>query len=111
MPKLLLVAIVAFIVWCISTLGTIRTQTTWIREGHERVEATRAAFTSTVCLQCHGPESGNMLPIRRSLNPEGYFKWVRGLAPFHGYTTCPPQSAENFSEAEISRTYRILYGK
>lgn len=111
MPKLAVIALLALAAWAAMTLNQVKTQTTFIREGHERTEATRAAFGGTKCLACHGPESGQMLPIRRSLNAEGFYKWVRGLAPFHGYTVCPPQSAEQFSDAEVDRVYKILYGK
>jgi mono/diheme cytochrome c family protein len=111
MPKLWAIVLVLLAGWSALTLREVKTNTSFIRENNERLDATRAAFVGTKCIACHGTESGQMLPIRKTLNAENYYKWVRGLAPFHGYSACPAQTPEEFTDADISKTYRILYGK
>jgi mono/diheme cytochrome c family protein len=111
MQKLLIAAFAVFVGWVTITLSTVKTQSSFIREGHDRVEATRAALTGTACMQCHGPESGQTLPIRKSLNKESFAKHVRGLAPFQGFNNCPAYSAEQVSDAEIGRIFKIIYGR
>jgi mono/diheme cytochrome c family protein len=111
MPKLLMVALAILVGWMALTLSTVKTQTSFIRESEERLQATRSALTGTQCIQCHGADSGNTLPIRKTLDKSSFTKHIRGLGPFHGFTTCPPYDATQFSDADISKVYRILYGK
>jgi mono/diheme cytochrome c family protein len=110
MPKLIVFALLALAAWAAITLNQVKVQTSWIQQGQDRIEATRAALTGSACIACHSPESGNMLPIRKSLDKASFVRHVRGQAPFHGYSTCPAFGVEQVSEAEINRIYKILYG-
>jgi mono/diheme cytochrome c family protein len=110
MPKLWVIALVLLAGWSALTLRDVKTQTAWIQAGQDKIEATRAALTGSTCMQCHSPESGNMLPIRKSLDKASFVRHVRGQAPFHGYSTCPAFGVDQVSESELNRIYKILYG-
>lgn len=111
MPKLMLAGLVAFAIWCAITLSSIQSATSRIAVDDAKVSATKSAITGTSCATCHGVDSGNMLPIRKSLNAETFSKWVRGNRSFAGFNACPILPAGEITDVQISQIYRILYSK
>jgi mono/diheme cytochrome c family protein len=99
-------ATLAYIVMQLSSMsGDIKS----VRTDHVKTEKTKAALVGTACATCHGPESGNMLPIRKTMSEEHFDKWVRGTRAFVGYTACPAVTAEVVTDADIRKIYSILY--
>ena len=111
MNKLTLFACLAFAGWVAITLQGVQTSTARIALDEGKVSATKAAIVGTSCASCHGVDSNNMLPIRRTMNEETFFKWIRGTRAFSGFNSCPIPSAEQVTDGDIKKMYRILYSK
>lgn len=111
MPKLPIAIGLALLAYVAVTVNSVQTSVTQVVIDTGKVTATKSAIVGTSCASCHGVDSNNMLPIRKTLNEETFSKWVRGNRNFHGYTACPIPTYEEIKDSDIKKMYRILYGK
>jgi mono/diheme cytochrome c family protein len=109
MNKFLLTAALAVAGWSVMTLSSIRTDTVRIARDEGKVEAVKAALTGLACQQCHGVDSLDPLPIRRTLDENTFKGWIRGTRSFAGYNLCPSYAEDEVSNSQIAQIYRILY--
>jgi hypothetical protein len=81
-----------------------------VRTDAVKVTNTKAALAGTKCMDCHNSDSGNMLPIRKTMNEKSFTEWVRGTGrPFVGFTQCTAFAEEAISTGDIKKIYSILY--
>jgi hypothetical protein len=106
--KTIIAAIIAS-TWVALQLTSISADVKAVRTDHNKTERTKSALTGTACMQCHGMDSGNMLPIRKTMNEEHFTKWVRGTRPFVGYTPCPAVTDEALAPGDVKKIYNIIY--
>jgi hypothetical protein len=61
-------------------------------------------------MNCHGVDSGNMLPIRKTMQEKAFLEWVRGTGRhFVGYTACTAFDEGTVSTTDLKKIYNILY--
>jgi hypothetical protein len=111
-PMAVWLALAVFLAGCsylFAKISDIHGTMNYIAQETVKVRSTRAALGGTTCIQCHGTDSGIMLPLRPSLNSGQFITWVRGTRLGAGYQNCPPLGPEKISDAELKKIHAILY--
>jgi mono/diheme cytochrome c family protein len=105
----ILIASTAVAAWAAIQLTAISADIRAVRTDHIKTERTKSALAGTTCMQCHGTDTDNMLPIRKTMNEEHFTKWVRGTRPFVGYTSCPAVTEEVLAPSDVKKIFNIIY--
>jgi mono/diheme cytochrome c family protein len=105
----ILIASIAAAAWAAMQLSSMSADIKAVRIDQIKTERTKSALAGTSCMQCHGTETNNMLPIRKTMNEEHFTKWVRGVRPFVGYTPCPAVTEEVLSPSDVKKIFNIIY--
>jgi hypothetical protein len=105
-----MVAMALLIGWMALTISSIRVDTIRIARDENKTAAVKIALAGSACVECHGVDSQNMLPIRRTLSGTNFMSWVRNTdRSFSGFNSCPSYTNVELSDAQINQMYRLMY--
>lgn len=98
------------IAYIVMQLNSMSADIKAVRTDAVKVERTKSSLTGTKCMDCHGVDSGSMLPIRKTMNEKAFTDWVRGTnRAFVGFTQCTAFAEDALSPGDVKKIYRILY--